>query len=99
MRDYRRNNPAYRNRERRQRRVRRERAAEVGVTAVSPSAVKMDACMSEKAATPIETGYFRVCRVVNAGAVKMDVCAYGSLVQLIVVREDSACVPAWGRAP
>jgi hypothetical protein len=55
--------------------------------------------MSEKAATPIETGYFRVCRVVNAGAVKMDVCAYGSLVQLIVVREDSACVPAWGRAP
>ena len=90
MRNYRRNHPAYRERDRQQRRERRRSTAEVAVTAGMPTAVKMDACTSEPSATPIESGYFRVCRVYgaqNRSAVKMDVCPCGSLVQLVVVQE------------
>ena len=65
-------------------------------------AVNMDECRSEKATMPIESGYFRVCRVfamASDSAVKMDECPYGRLVQLIAVNEDSVCAPAYGRAP
>lgn len=101
MRGYRRNHPAYCERDRQQRRERR-RAAEVAVTADMPSAVKMDAWTSEPAVTPMESGYFRVCRVHGAqggSAVKMDVCPCGSLVQLVVVQEDRARTHVGGGAP
>jgi hypothetical protein len=99
MRNYRQNNQAYCDRDRQQRRARHVRVAEAGVTAVVPCAVKMDECASEKTAAPIETGYFRVCRVVDTGAVNMDACSYGSLVQLIVVKEDRVFLPVHGGLP
>ena len=99
MRRYRQSHPTYRERENRQRRERRQRAAGVGVTADMQCAVNMDVCMSEKLATPIESGYFRVCRVGAGSAVKMDECLCGSLVQLVVVKEDRALIPAQVGAP
>jgi hypothetical protein len=99
MRNYRRENSAYCDRDRQQCRARHGRAAEGCVAAVVPCAVKIDECTSEKTVAPIETGYFRVCRVVDAGAVNIDACFYGSLVQLIVVQEDRAFSPVHGGLP
>lgn len=99
MRAYRRTHPAYRERDRQQRRERRKRTREV---ADIPGAVKMDAWTSDAAATPIESGYFRICRVYGAqdgGAVKMDACPWGSLVQLVVVQEDRRRPHAHDGAP
>jgi hypothetical protein len=101
MRSYRQSHPDYQQRDRQQRRDRRKRTA-VAVTTETPSAVNMDACTSEPVVTPLESGYFRVCRVSSVGserAVKMDVCPYGSLVQLVMVKEDRTIVPGNGGAP
>jgi len=99
MRDYRRNHPEYRDRERLQRRERRKQAPKTGVTPSTQCAVKMDVCTSEKASAPIESGYFRVCRVLDGHAVKMDECRYGSLVQMVVVQENRTVPTVHGAAP
>jgi hypothetical protein len=101
MRNYRRSHPDYQQRDRLQRRDRRRRTA-VSVATETHSAVNMDACTSEPVVTPLESGYFRVCRVSSVGsarAVNMDVRPCGSLVQLVVVKEDRMIVPSNGGAP
>ena len=99
MRAYRRNNPAYRERERLRRRESRKQTHIAGVTPRDQCAVKMDACTSEKTFVPIESGYFHVCRVPGGNAVKMDECPYGSIVQLVVVKENRSFTALHGAAP
>jgi len=107
MRNYRQNHPQYREKDRLERRRRHKRAAsataipaEGSVTAVEKCAVNMDACTSEKLPPmPINSGYFRVCRVCGANAVNMDECSSGYLVQLVVVKEDKADACTRGGLP
>lgn len=105
MRTYRQKHPLYRdldNQQRRKRRARASSSARVVDVAVTQDAVKMDACTNERVAMPIESGYYRLCAVkvgTEGNAVKMDECMCGALVQLFVVKEDSAFLPVHGAAP
>jgi hypothetical protein len=106
MRMYRRKHPEYRDRDRKQRgerRMRREAAVagavQVDGTADRHCAVNMDECRSGRPAGPIESGLFRICRIPVGSAVNMDVCPRGSVVQVIVVKEDKAAGPVLTGAP